>query len=120
MSRTARTLIAVCVCLFLVAGVGCRSGKTRTRVSGTVTAAGQPVKAGRITFRPVGGGPAFTDTISAGRYGIRRRSPLPAGRYDVTIEYSTTGTGRGGYDRQGTDRVSLGGFGRDAIDFTVP
>ena len=94
MWKTARPLTAVAFCLLPLAGVGCtRSGKVRTRVSGTVTAAGKPLKHGRITFRPVAGGKSYSAGIHAGEYRVRSRTRLPAGEYDVTVEYSS-GPGR--------------------------
>ncbi len=118
MRHPLRILCTAAFCLLLVGSVGCtRSRKTRTRVSGEVTAAGQPVSVGRVTFRPVAGGKTFTDVMRNGRYAVRSRTVMPAGEYDVTIDYS--GGSRGGYDRQHTERVSVSSFGLRRIDFQV-
>lgn len=118
MRKTLRVLFVITFSLLLLGGVGCsRSGKSRTRVSGLVTVDGRPAKVGRVTFTPVGGGRAYSDSISGGRYAVRNRYSMPPGEYTVRVECSGDGTGRGGFDRQMTDKVAITGFGRDTYDF---
>jgi hypothetical protein len=118
MRKTLRVLFVITFCLLLVGGgVGCTRNRTRTRVSGLVTVDGQPAKVGRVTFTPVGGGKTYSDTIFNGRYAVRSRYSMPPGEYTVRVETSSTGSSRGGYDRQMTDKVAIGGFGRDTYDF---
>ncbi len=120
MRQTLRILCTVAFCMLLVGSVGCTRGrKSRTRLSGEVTAAGQPVSVGRITFRPASGlGTYYSGAIQNGRYAVRGRRTMPAGVYDVTIDHSSSGSSRGGYDRHHTERVTLAPFGR-SIDFQV-
>jgi len=121
MCKTARILIAVAFAVLLVAGSGCGriDGRSRARVSGAVTKNGQPVKAGQVTYTPVGGGTSYTDPIYSGRYSIRSRFPLSPGKYRATVQYSCTGSSRGGYDLQHTETVTVSGTGWDYIDFRV-
>lgn len=119
MSKTVRLLTALGLCLLLTAGVGCTRNRNRVRVSGDVTYLGQPVKAGRITFTPAGGGKAYTDTIYNGRYSLRSRIPMSSGEYTVTIECSSSGSSRGGFDVTRTDKVTVGPLGRPSFDFDL-
>jgi hypothetical protein len=118
MSRTLRIVFTLAFCLLLVSGVGCTRNRTRTRLSGTVLTNGQPVKAGRVTFTPLNGGRAYSDTLTGGRFSVRSRSNLPGGDYSVTIQYASTAGGRG-HDRTHTERVTLTGFGKDVFTFHV-
>lgn len=55
----------------LLAGAGC-SGDGQVSVSGTVTAAGQPIDEGTIRFEPADGkGPSTGAAITAGNYSTR-------------------------------------------------
>jgi hypothetical protein len=119
MSKTVRLLTALGLCLLLTAGVGCTRNRNRVRVSGEVTFAGQPVKVGRITFTPVGGGKGYSDTIHNGRYSVRSRTPMASGDYTVTIQCSSNGSSRGGFDVTRTERVTVAPLGRPAIDFDL-
>jgi hypothetical protein len=120
MRKTARILFGFTFCLLLVCGAGCMRNRTRTRLSGTVLMnGGQPVKVGRITLTPAGGGKTYSDSITNGRYSVRSRYSLPGGEYTVTIQYCGSPQGNTGFDRTHTDRISLMGFGKDTIDFRV-
>lgn len=119
MSKSVRLLTALGLCLLLAAGVGCTRNRNRVRVSGDVTYLGQPVKAGRITFTPVGGGKAYTGSIYNGRYGLRSYTPMASGDYTVTMELSSSGGSRGGFDVNRTEKVTVAPLGRPVFDFDL-
>jgi hypothetical protein len=120
MWKYTRILFAVTFCLLLIGSVGCtRSRKSRVRAGGEVTVAGQPVKQGRISFTPTGGGTKYSGTVRNGRYTIRGRSTMPAGQYTATVEYAGGGVGRG-YDTTRSQTVAVGGLGRKWADVRLP
>lgn len=118
MRQTLRVMFVVSFCVLLVSGIGCtRSRRIKTRASGDVTVNGQPLTVGKITFRPTAGGQTYTDTITRGRYAVRSRSSMPAGQYEVTIDYSSRNDTRGGFDRHHTEHVTVGPLGTHHTDF---
>jgi hypothetical protein len=81
--RIPATALAAALGLF---ATGCRGGGT---VSGTVTLDGAPLKAGTVTFHPVGDGPAAIGSIKPdGSYelAVGAERSIPPGEYVVTVE----------------------------------
>ena len=81
----------ICFILALLAGCG-ESGPARYGVSGKVTLAGQPIKAGVITFILEGelsaaGGASITE----GAYSIPASTGLPEGSYRVAVSVPDSG-----------------------------
>lgn len=129
--------------LFLIMGFGrwlLSDAPTRFAVSGKVLLAGEPLDAGTIEFRSIGGGAQAVGgaAIRAGRYQIPRDRGLMASQYEVRIcsaaapppPAASDPPGRGlppgierippEYGSQTQQRVEVGRGVRNIFDFDIP
>jgi hypothetical protein len=88
-----RTLAVCSVFLAAVALAGCSDPYAgRQEITGAVTLAGQPLKAGTITFFPLDGqGTQSGSGIADGTYKVPRQTGLKPGKYRIEI---TAGDGK--------------------------
>jgi len=86
-SKIAAVGIAGCLLVLLASGCGGRAGPERAAVGGRVTADGQPVQNGSISFVPTGDttGPSSGGKITGGSYNIARQHGPVVGRHRVEI-----------------------------------
>ncbi len=59
----------------------------RRKITGEISFDGQPLEGGWIYFRPLGKGPSAAGQIADGSFAIPAKKGLPAGTYQVAIEY---------------------------------
>ena len=99
-------LVVVCGVVLVAAGCG---GSNRGAVRGKVTAGGEPLQAGEISFVPVDPklGPTAGAVVTNGEYRIdAARGPF-AGEYQVQINAFRT-TGRKRWDGMGDEKAPAG------------
>ena len=78
--------------LSLVASIGCGDSSGRREVSGTVTFAGEPLKEGRLSLRPLAQGPSAGCEIIDGKFHIPSQKGPKPGEHKVSIQaYQETG-----------------------------
>ncbi len=90
--QTMRDLVGPLTLLSLLAVLGCGDSSGRREVSGTVTFAGEPLKEGRLSLRPLGQGPSAGCEIVDGQFHIPSHHGPKPGEHKVSIQaYQETG-----------------------------